>query len=76
MEITVDIPDAEFRTLAAKAAAEGSTVAALLLRGVDVVLEARLSGSGRRLQLPIVKSRKPGSLKLDNKKIYDLIGCP
>ena len=76
MRTTVDIPDTKYRMLKSKAAVEGTTVKELVMRGVDVVLEVRPSRARRRLQLPLVPSGKPGSLKLDNEKIYDLIGFP
>jgi hypothetical protein len=31
---------------------------------------------GRRIKLPIVRSRRPGTLELDNAKIYDAISFP
>jgi hypothetical protein len=73
---TVDIPDAKYRLLKSKAAVEGTSVKELMLRGVDVVLEDRPPRASRRLKLPLIRSGKPGSLKLDNEKIYDLIGFP
>ena len=38
MRITVDIPDATYRLLKSRAAAEGTSVKAMVLRGVEVVL--------------------------------------
>ncbi len=76
MRTTVDIPDSKYRMLKSKAAIEGTTVKELVMRGVDVVLDAEPARMGRRLKLPLVPSDHPGSLKLDNEKIYDLIGFP
>ena len=43
MRTTVDIPDAKYRLLKSRAASEGTTVKAMVMRGVDVVLsEARV----------------------------------
>ena len=30
----------------------------------------------RRLKLPLIKSKRPASLEIDNERIYDLIGFP
>jgi hypothetical protein len=76
MRTTVDIPDATYRLLKTRAAAEGGTVKQLLLRGAESVLREPVKKSGRRLQEPILNAGEPGSLKLDNERIYDLIGFP
>lgn len=76
MRTTVDIPDSKYRLLKAKAASEGATVKYLVLKGVDTILNERAERPRRRLKLPIMNVGKPGSLKLDNEKIYDLIGFP
>jgi hypothetical protein len=72
---TIDIPDAMYRRLRARAAREGSSAKALILRGVEEILSDRVTAS-RRVTLPIVPSRKPGSVRLDNARIYDVISFP
>jgi len=76
MRTTVDIPDTKYRVLKARAALEGRTVKELVLRGVDVVLSEQDAPKKRRLKLPIINSGEPGSLHLDNERIYDIIGFP
>jgi hypothetical protein len=76
MRTTVDIPDGTYRQLKSRAAAEGRTVKELLLRGAETVLHEPVKVRARRLKVPILNSGKPGSLKIDNEKIYDLIGFP
>jgi hypothetical protein len=76
MRTTVDIPDATYRQLKTRAAAEGGTVKQLLLRGAEVVLREPTNVQVRRLKRPILNSGQPGSLKIDNERIYDLIGFP
>jgi len=76
MRTTVDIPDAKYRLLKTKAAREGATVKQLVMKGVDTVLSEGGDRPRRRLKVPILNKGKPGSLKLDNEKIYDLIGFP
>jgi hypothetical protein len=75
MRTTVDIPDPTYRKLKSRAAAEGSSVKALILQGV----EKELKGSGPRrgrIKLPIVRSVRPGSLRLTSQQIYDAIPFP
>jgi hypothetical protein len=76
MRTTIDVPDSKYRLLKSKAVSEGTTVKELVLRGVDVVLAAEAAPRPRRLKLPLIQSGNPGSLYLDNERIYDLIGFP
>jgi hypothetical protein len=76
MRTTIDVPDDKYRELKSLAANEGTTVKELVLEGVDGVIKARNPAPVRRLRLPLIDSDNPGSLQLDNEKIYDLIGFP
>lgn len=80
MRTTVDIPDALYRELKSKAAQEGRSVKELVLRSVEGNLRqsshtAKMSEK-RRVLIPILKSKEPGTLHLDNERIFDLIGFP
>jgi hypothetical protein len=76
MRTTVDIPDALYRELKSKAAREKSTVKQLILRGVQMELRPRNGKKKQRVAFPIIRSKSPGTLDIDNAKIYDLIGFP
>ena len=76
MRTTVDIPDVKYRRLKSKAASEGTTVKAMVMRGVDVILSEGETSWGKRRKLPLVRSSQPGSIDIDNERIYDLIGFP
>ena len=76
MRTTVDIPDPVYRRLKVRAAREGRSVKELILRGAEHVLKAPEPKPGRRVTLPIVRSKHPGTVKLDNARIYDIIGFP
>jgi len=76
MRTTVDIPDAMYRRLKTRAAREGSSAKALILRGVEQLLGMRRRTSRRRVALPIVRSSRPGALKIDNARIYEVISFP
>lgn len=74
MRTTVDIPDPVYRQLKSKAARRGCSVKDLILRGV----EAELTGGirkpvGTRITAPLIKSKRPGWLKLDNKIINEIL---
>ncbi len=77
MRTTIDIPDGIYRALKSKAADEGKSVKELVLSGVFVALQPEAKATrNRRLKLPMFRSDKPGTLKLENEMIYDLIGFP
>ncbi len=75
MRTTVDIPDTMYRRLRSLAASEGRTTKALILRGVEQVLTSK-PAARRKVTLPLVRSRRPGTLRLDNARIYDVISFP
>ena len=75
MRTTVDIPDPVYRALKKKAAHEGYTVKDLVLRGVERELKSTPTKRGRR-RPPIIDSDTPGSLDLDNAKIFEIVPFP
>jgi hypothetical protein len=75
MRTTVDIPDHLYRELKSKAAKEGRSVKELVLRGVESELRHSRKPS-RRVTLPLIPSKEPGTLKLDNETIYEIIPFP
>jgi hypothetical protein len=76
MRTTVDIPDAVYRRLKTRAASEGSSAKALILRGVEQVLKLKRRTARGRVELPIIRSRRPGTVRLDNARIYEIISFP
>jgi len=72
MRTTIDIPDALYRRLKARAAAEGKPAKTLILKAVEQVLEAA-PPVRKRIVIPVIHSKHPGTLKLDNGQIYDLL---
>ena len=70
MKAAIKFDDELYRQLKSTAALRGRKVKELVAEGVRMVLRhAETPGRFRRLKLPIVKSRKPGSLRLTNKMI-------
>jgi hypothetical protein len=72
MRTTVDIPDGMYRRLKSRAAREGSSTRALILRGVKELLKSDGRKMGTPVSLPIVRSKRPGTVALDNARIYDI----
>lgn len=48
----------------------------LILRGVKQVLKDDRRKPRRRVKLPIVRSKRPGKVRLDNTEIYRVISFP
>jgi hypothetical protein len=65
---------AVYRRLKASAAEQGCSVKELILRGVENQLETRKRSN--RIRLPIVRSKQPGTLRLTNDRIYEIIPFP
>ena len=76
MRTTVDIPDSLYRDLKSKAAGEGRSVKELILRGVEIVLQLKPTRRRRPVSLPLVRSKQPGTVVLDNAKIFEIIPFP
>lgn len=72
---TVDKPDAAAEELDAKAT-EKSSVDELILRGIAAGSKSSPPKQIRRVSLPIIHSKDPGTLELDNAKIFELIPFP
>lgn len=76
MRTTVDIPDHVYRELKSKAARENRTVKELILQSVEVELRVRPRKRSRRVSLPLIASKAPGTLEIDNVRIYEIIPFP
>jgi hypothetical protein len=73
---TIDIPDEAYRRLKIKAAVESKTIRTIALRGIFREIDEQDPPPLPRLTEPILKSYAPGSIDIDNERIYDLIGFP
>jgi predicted DNA-binding ribbon-helix-helix protein len=74
MRTTVDIPDSIYRRLKSEAALRGCSVKELVLRGVKAELEEpRVRRKTTAVRLPIISSKKPGWLKLTNRRINEVL---
>ncbi len=72
MRTTIDIPDELYRALKVKAAREGTTVRRLVLEGVELAQQQKPAPK-RAFELPLIRSRRPGTLNLTNEQIDDIL---
>jgi hypothetical protein len=74
MRTIIDIPDPIYRQLKAKAASQGCSVKELILRGIGSGLGGNPGKeSVYRVKLPLIRSKKPGWLKLTNAQINEIL---
>jgi hypothetical protein len=73
VKATVEIPDDLYREAKARAALSGRKVKDLVADGLRRVLygEAAAQPRSQRISLPVVRSRKPGTLRLTGEAIAD-----
>lgn len=76
MRTTVDIPDPVYRRLKSRAASEGSSAKDLILRGVEQVLKEHPRRRRKKIRLPLIRSKQPGTLELNNERIFEIISFP
>lgn len=73
MRTTIDIPDQTYRALEIKAAQEGIPVRRIVLRAIERALEPEMPRPVHKLELPIIRSSRPGTLHLTNEEIDDIL---
>jgi len=73
MRTTIDIPEEEYRRLKIKAAREGVAIRQIVLRGIEYALDPPAVQPVRKLKLPLIRSKHPGTLNLTNAEIDDIL---
>ena len=73
MKVRLDIPNKIYRALVKRARKDGIAVNELVVRFVEWTLARE---SIKKVNLPIIESKRPGSLRLDNAKIFEIIDFP
>ena len=71
MRTTIDIPDETYRTIKVLAAERGTTVRELVLEGMELV-RRQPPAPGKRFAVPVIQSKRPGTLHLTNEQIAEL----
>jgi hypothetical protein len=74
MRTTLDLPDATFRQVKSLAARRGLTLKQVLRSAVErEIAAASDTGERKRVKVPILKSKRPGTLNLTNADIEDFL---
>jgi hypothetical protein len=75
MRSTLDLPDELYRRLKAEAALRGTTVKEIVRNAVEreIGLAGATGEKKRRVRFPVLNSSAPGSLRITNREIDDLL---
>ena len=77
MRTTIDLPDDLYKSVRTVAIEDDTTLRQMVLDGLILVLEKRVSRTpAKRLNLPVIRSARPGTLDIDSEKIYEIIDFP
>jgi hypothetical protein len=79
MQTTVDLPDALYRKGVALAASRGATVEQFIIEAVEQAVHGDPGSSAsdpgsREVELPLIHSKRPGTLDLSNFDFDELLG--
>ena len=72
MRTTVDIPDPLYREIKIHAANEGRSIRDVILEGVQMRLANHSTAPAKPFKVPIIRSKRPGTLNLTNEQIDEL----
>jgi hypothetical protein len=73
MRTTVDLPDSLFRKMKATAALQGISLKQFITRAIEAEISNPKKSKGYRVKLPLIRSKRPGTLDLTNAEIEDLL---
>ena len=78
MQTTVNLPDSLYQKSEALAASRGATVEQFIVEAVRKEVQGNLAGTcssdgDREVELPVIRSRRPGTLDLSNFDSDDLL---
>jgi hypothetical protein len=77
MRTTIDLPDDLYKSVRTVAVEDDTTLRQMVLDGLNLVLEKRAGRTpAKRLNLPLIRSTRPGTLDIDSEKIYEIIDFP
>ncbi len=78
MQTTVDLPDALYRKSVALATSRGATVEQFIVgavaKAVQGDLESGAAPGSREVELPLIRSNRPGTLDLSGFDFDELLG--
>jgi hypothetical protein len=77
MRTTIDIPDELYREIRIEAARRGTTVRQIVLNGIERELRPTAGSENprKKFEIPVIPSSRPGTLRLTNEQIDDILSA-
>ena len=73
MRTTIDLPDGLFRKMKAISSLKGLSLKKFITQAIEHEVEANAANlDSRRISLPLVPSKRPGSVFIDSEKIAEI----
>jgi hypothetical protein len=79
MRISIDIPGEMHRRLKVKAQFDRCSMREVVVCTLDrelAFVQVKSSRKRHRIKPPLIKSKRPGTLKVDNNKIFEIMPFP
>jgi len=77
MRTTIDLPDDLYKYARTRAIEDGTTLKQMVVDALTLLLAEQTSRApARRLELPLIRSKRTDKLDIDSKKIYEIIDFP
>ncbi len=73
MRTTVDLPDPLFRRMKATAALRGISLKEFVTGAIESAISKQETSRDYSVQLPLIRSKRPGTLNLTNAEIEELL---
>ena len=73
MRTTLDLPDALARRAKLAAASRGVTLKTLMMEALARELDGPVMRTGATLELPLIKSRQPGTMNLTPEALHEIL---
>jgi hypothetical protein len=77
MRTTIDLPDDLYKSARTVAIEDGKTLRQMVVDALTLLMEERIHRTPtKRLELPVIRSKRTDKLDIDSEKIYEIIDFP
>lgn len=77
MRTTIDLPDDLYKNARTRAIEDGTTLRQMVVDALTLLMAERTSRApAKRLELPVIRSKRTDKLDIDSERIYEIIDFP
>jgi hypothetical protein len=77
MRTSIDLPDDLYKSARTVAIEDGKTLRQMIVDALTLLMEERTNRTpAKRLELPVIRSKRTDKLDIDSEKIYEIIDFP